>query len=60
VPRTGTADDILDRIKAYKLEEVAARKAARPLAAVEEAARAAPAPRGFARALKEPPRPATA
>ncbi len=44
---------ILDRIKAYKLEEVAARKAQRPLAAVEEAARAAPAPRGFARALAE-------
>ena len=44
---------ILGRIKAYKLEEVAARKAARPLAAVEEAARAAPAPRGFARALSE-------
>lgn len=44
---------ILDRIKAYKLEEVAARKAACPLAAVEEAAKAAPAPRGFARALSE-------
>jgi indole-3-glycerol phosphate synthase len=44
---------ILDRIKAYKLEEVAARKAARPLADLEDAARAAPAPRGFARALKE-------
>jgi len=44
---------ILDRIKAYKLEEVAARKAARPLAEVEEAARAAAAPRGFARALTE-------
>ncbi|NGM45627.1 indole-3-glycerol phosphate synthase TrpC [Rhodobacter sp. SGA-6-6] len=44
---------ILDRIKAYKLEEVAARKAARPLTEVEEAARAAPAPRGFARALQE-------
>jgi indole-3-glycerol phosphate synthase len=42
---------ILDRIKAYKLSDVAARKAARPLAAVEEAARAAPPPRGFARAL---------
>ncbi|MEM9371024.1 MAG: indole-3-glycerol-phosphate synthase TrpC, partial [Pseudomonadota bacterium] len=27
--------DILDRIRAYKLEDVAARKAARPLAAVE-------------------------
>ena len=44
---------ILDRIKAYKLEEIAARKAARPLADLEEAARAAPTPRGFARALKE-------
>ncbi len=42
---------ILDRIKAYKLEDVAARKAARPLADLEAAARAAPAPRGFARAL---------
>ena len=44
---------ILDRIKAYKLEEIGARKAARPLADLEEAARAAPTPRGFARALKE-------
>jgi indole-3-glycerol phosphate synthase len=44
---------ILDRIKAYKLDEVAACKAARPLADVEDAARAAPAPRGFARALHE-------
>ena len=43
----------LDRSKAYKLEEAAARKAARPLAEVEEAAKAAPAPRGFARALQE-------
>jgi indole-3-glycerol phosphate synthase len=43
---------ILDRIKAYKLEEVAARKAARPLADLEAAARAAAPPRGFARALK--------
>ncbi|PJF08752.1 indole-3-glycerol phosphate synthase TrpC [Pseudorhodobacter sp. MZDSW-24AT] len=42
---------ILDRIKTYKLEEIAARKDARPLADVEDAARAAPAPRGFARAL---------
>lgn len=45
--------DILDRIKAYKLEEIAAAKAARPLAEVEAAARAANAPRGFARALTE-------
>jgi len=42
---------ILDKIKAYKLEEVAARKAARPIAEVESAARAAEAPRGFAAAL---------
>jgi len=44
---------ILDRIKAYKLEEIAARKAARPLAQLAEAARAAPAPRGFAKALSD-------
>jgi indole-3-glycerol phosphate synthase len=44
---------ILDRIKAYKLEEIAARKAERPLASVEDAAQSAPAPRGFARALAE-------
>ena len=44
---------ILDNIKAYKLEDVARRKATRPLAVVEEAARAAPAPRGFSRALHE-------
>ncbi|MCW1917866.1 indole-3-glycerol phosphate synthase TrpC [Rhodobacter sp. KR11] len=44
---------ILNQIKAYKLEEVAARKALRPLSAVQEAASAAPAPRGFARALSE-------
>jgi indole-3-glycerol phosphate synthase len=44
---------ILDRIKAYKLDEIAARKAARPLARVEEVALAAPAPRGFARALSD-------
>ncbi|MCC1492547.1 indole-3-glycerol phosphate synthase TrpC [Cognatishimia sp. F0-27] len=43
---------ILDKIKAYKLEEVAADKAARPLSEVEEAARAAPALRPFAKALR--------
>ena len=42
---------VLDTIKAYKLEEVAARKAARPLRAVEEAVLSAPNPRGFAKAL---------
>ena len=44
---------ILDRIKAYKLDEVAARKAARPLARVEEDVTTAPAPRGFTRHLAE-------
>ena len=44
---------ILDRIKAYKLAEIATRKAARPLAEVEDAALRAPPPRGFARALSE-------
>ncbi|SFH97850.1 indole-3-glycerol phosphate synthase TrpC [Albimonas pacifica] len=44
--------DILDRIRAYKLEEIAAGKARLPLAAAEEAARRAEAPRGFAEALR--------
>lgn len=43
---------ILDKIKAYKLEEVAARKATRPLAEVEAAARAAPPVRPFLGALR--------
>lgn len=43
--------DILDKIKTYKLEEITAAKAARPLAGVEDAARAAPALRSFAQAL---------
>jgi len=42
---------ILDKIKAYKLEDVAARKAARPMAAVEAAAEGAPPVRPFAEAL---------
>ena len=42
---------ILDKIKAYKLDEVASAKAALPLAEVEAAARAASAPRGFHKAL---------
>jgi indole-3-glycerol phosphate synthase len=42
---------ILDRITAYKREEVAAGKAAVPLAAIEDRARGAPAPRGFHAAL---------
>ena len=43
--------DILDKIKAYKLDEIAAAKKVRPLAEVEAAAKAASAPRGFAAAL---------
>ena len=43
---------VLDKIKAYKLDEIASRKAARPLAATEAAARAAPAPRDFTAALR--------
>jgi len=42
---------ILDKIKAYKLEDVAARKAQRSLSQVEADARSADAPRGFAAAL---------
>jgi len=43
---------ILDKIKVYKLDEVANAKAARPLSMVEEAARAAPRVRGFGSALR--------
>ncbi|GAB4271547.1 MAG: indole-3-glycerol phosphate synthase TrpC [Pararhodobacter sp.] len=42
---------ILDRIKAYKLEEVAAAKARMPVSEIEARAREAEAPRGFAAAL---------
>ena len=44
--------DVLDRINAYKREHIAACKAERPLADVEQAASQASAPRGFIRALK--------
>ncbi|MGB0960918.1 MAG: indole-3-glycerol phosphate synthase TrpC [Halocynthiibacter sp.] len=43
--------DVLEKIKAYKLDEVAARKAAKPLEAVENDAREQPPTRGFANAL---------
>ncbi len=42
---------ILDKIKAYKLEEIAARKSARAISDVEAAAREAAPVRGFAAAL---------
>jgi indole-3-glycerol phosphate synthase len=45
--------DILDRIRDYKLQEIAAAKRARPLAEVEAAARAAGPVRGFHAALKQ-------
>ncbi|TVQ58717.1 MAG: indole-3-glycerol phosphate synthase TrpC [Rhodobacteraceae bacterium] len=44
--------DILSRIRAYKLEEIAAAKGARPLSAVEAEARAASPVRPFADALR--------
>jgi indole-3-glycerol phosphate synthase len=44
--------DILDKIEAYKREEIAKAKRERPLHAVEAAAKAAPAPRGFASAIR--------
>ncbi|MDB5443992.1 MAG: indole-3-glycerol-phosphate synthase [Phenylobacterium sp.] len=44
--------DILSKIAAYKRDEVAARKAARPQAVVDAAARAANPPRGFRAAIE--------
>ena len=48
--------DILQRIAAYKREEVAERKAARSQSAIDEVAKVASAPRGFRAALATAPR----
>jgi indole-3-glycerol phosphate synthase len=45
------SETVLDRIKAYKLEEVAADKASKPSSSVEEEAKAAGSTRGFAKSL---------
>jgi indole-3-glycerol phosphate synthase len=44
--------DILARIEAYKREEIAVAKRARPPAMIEQMARAAPPPRGFLAAIE--------
>jgi indole-3-glycerol phosphate synthase len=44
--------DILTKIETYKREEIAAAKRDRPYASVEAAAKAAPAPRGFLKAIE--------
>src|SRR5882672_7202939 len=44
--------DILKKIGDYKRDEIAAAKLARPYTDVEAAAKAAPAPRGFSKAIE--------
>ena len=44
--------DILEKIAAYKREEIAAAKLVRPLAVIEQEAKAQAVPRGFAKAIE--------
>src|SRR3954454_4217603 len=44
--------DILNKIEAYKRQEIAAAKRARPFAAIEAEGKAAPPPRGFLHAIE--------
>ena len=44
--------DVLQKIAAYKRDEIAAAKSARPLASIERDAKAADPPRGFLRAIE--------
>ncbi len=44
--------DILAKIEAYKREEIAAAKRAKPLSVIEAEAKAAPPPRGFLKAIE--------
>ena len=44
--------DVLAKIEAYKREEIAAAKRARPFAIVEREAKSAPTPRGFIKAIE--------
>jgi indole-3-glycerol phosphate synthase len=45
--------DVLQKIAAYKRQEIAAAKRARPFAELERDAKAAEAPRGFAKAIRQ-------